>query len=172
MAEALLTRPALEVRGQHLGSTMQMLGWVGRRDTGNLRRSSSGSPSFVSLAEFKAQWVAGRDSLTHMACISCLLLGPRATVVGAPGDAGVGAMGRALRCTNSQDDTRHRSMSFALAKHSTHWLRATSGRSAAGGPGPSPAGGQWRHFLEAGVTSRQPGRGHCGIQCCAALSMY
>lgn len=141
MAGALLTRPALEVRGQHLGSTMQMLGWVGSKGV-----SARDPKSSESLAEFTGQWAAipgclrqtEGQGLTDPRGLHLLPVpGTEHCCLWAAADTGTGAMGRALRCSNSQGNTRHRSMLLALAKHCARWRRATSGKSTAGGPGPS-----------------------------------
>lgn len=141
MAEALLTRPALEVRGKHLGSTIQMLGWVGSKGV-SARDPKSSAP----LAEFTGQWVAAPgclrqtegQGLTDRCGLHLLPVpGTEHCCLWAAADTGTGAMRRALRCSDSQDNTKHRSMLLTLAKHRTRWRRPTSGKSAAGGPGPS-----------------------------------
>lgn len=124
-----------------VGSTMQMLGWVGSKGV-----SARDPKSSASLVEFTGQWAAASgclrqtegQGLTDRCGLHLLpVLGTEHCCLWAAADTGTGAMGRALQCSNLQGNTRYRSMLLALAKHRTCWRRATSGKSAAGGPGPS-----------------------------------
>lgn len=124
--------------GSISGSTMQILGGVGSGG-GILRGSGSGSrrgtpkPS-VSSSESAVPGPAGRgseservgrDSLTDVGGVSSAPGAParswdRALLsLELPGDTGAGAMGTALRCSNSHGDTRHRSTSCGEAERRT-----------------------------------------------------
>jgi hypothetical protein len=129
----LRVRPGFSVcraaLGTVSGSTMQVLGGP-VSGGGTCRGSGSGSrpgptkPS-VSSSESAAPGPVGggsesdrvgRDSLTDVGGVSSGPGAPirsweRALLSELPGDAGAGAAGRALRCSNSQGDTRHRSTS-------------------------------------------------------------